>query len=467
MMRDSSGIRSPAEAVGIAAALDALVVVEHPDGLPRELGAAEDLVPQRGVRLDRRVLRRIQRGRLLQDGVGHADLAHVVDEPREPELLHALVVEPEARGDERAQLGHRLAVAAGPRVLGVHRPRERGGERRLVARSDAGAAGAATSPAVWMTVRRPVRLAVMRAASASAMSASRSAPAVGGGDARADRGRARGQRRVQALREVEGVPRAGAGQHGGELVAADAIHAVPAAGDVPQRGGDALDEPVARLVAAGVVDPLEPVEVDHDERDRGPVARRAGQLAPRSSSKARWLRMPVRLSVSAARSSRASSCSRASSRRRRRERRKRRRPASTTRPSGMVSTVQRSSDRWERFSAKSSRSDAVACSGPACVASVPRTRAHRVDAALVDAVGEPWSSGVESVEVVRRGRRIAPGRRWPAGARWRTSAGRRARAAPGRRLGVARRAAEARAEGRARARPRIRPRSSPGARRRG
>ena len=67
------------------------------------------------------------------------------------------------------------------------------------------------------------------------------------------------------------------GEHDGELVAAEPGDGVAVAQLVLQPLGEGAQQPVARLVAEGVVDLLEVVEVEEQERDgvAGAGARRA------------------------------------------------------------------------------------------------------------------------------------------------------------------------------------------------
>ena len=84
---------------------------------------------------------------------------------------------------------------------------------------------------------------------------------------------------AQALGELERAPRAGVGQDDRELVAAHPVGDVRAASGGPDRLGQGLQALVAGLVAVGVVDRLEVVEVEQDQRQRHPGAAHALQLA--------------------------------------------------------------------------------------------------------------------------------------------------------------------------------------------
>ena len=134
MIRDSSGISVSAQARRVAGAVEALVVVQHPLGLDRQLSGDEDAVPDADVLAHLLPLVVGERRRLVQDRIRHADLADVVQEAGEPEPLDALAVEAEAGADRDAELGDGLGVAARPDRLRVDSPRERRGERLLMVR---------------------------------------------------------------------------------------------------------------------------------------------------------------------------------------------------------------------------------------------------------------------------------------------------------------------------------------------
>src|SRR6266581_3796809 len=71
----------------------------------------------------------------------------------------------------------------------------------------------------------------------------------------------------------------GFGQHQRELLAPGAAGDVAAADMALQQRGDLHEDQVAGGVPGGVVDLLEAVEVDHDQRDPAPFAPGADQLA--------------------------------------------------------------------------------------------------------------------------------------------------------------------------------------------
>ena len=118
---------------------------------------------------------------------------------------------------------------------------------------------------------------------------------VGPGDAHARRGRdARGEReatlearvaaRLETVRQDPpgdgvGLLGHGPGHQHGELVAADPERAVGTAQRAPEQLGDLGEGLVADGVAGRVVDELEVVEVDEDERDQVAVAPDGVQLA--------------------------------------------------------------------------------------------------------------------------------------------------------------------------------------------
>jgi len=63
-----------------------------------------------------------------------------------------------------------------------------------------------------------------------------------------------------------------------ELVAAEPTDDVALAHAVIDTGGDLGDEGVAGRMSAGIVDLLEPIEVQHQHRDHGPVSLGAGKF---------------------------------------------------------------------------------------------------------------------------------------------------------------------------------------------
>ena len=75
------------------------------------------------------------------------------------------------------------------------------------------------------------------------------------------------------------APRLGGGDQHGELVAAQAGEDVAAAQRAAQAGGDLDEQTVALLVTQRVVDLLEAIEVDEQQRGQGAVALRGGQRA--------------------------------------------------------------------------------------------------------------------------------------------------------------------------------------------
>ena len=104
------------------------------------------------------------------------------------------------------------------------------------------------------------------------------------GDAEADGDVAHrlAERLAQLLGERRRARQPGVGQHDRELLAADAAEHVGAALRGRDRVGEQPQRAVARGVALRVVDPLEVVDVEHDERARrrGPVGARELGLEP-------------------------------------------------------------------------------------------------------------------------------------------------------------------------------------------
>src|SRR5437763_10115382 len=106
-----------APALRVAGAVEALVVVEDPERLRRHLGGDEDRVADVDVLGHRRLLVRLQRTRLLQDRVGDADLADVVQEAGHAQALQVLARYAEPLANRYAELGHRLRGASRAALL--------------------------------------------------------------------------------------------------------------------------------------------------------------------------------------------------------------------------------------------------------------------------------------------------------------------------------------------------------------
>ena len=112
--------------LGISPAVESLVVVVRPDAQVRGLlDSGEDLVPVNRVELDLGVLLVGQLAILVDDGVGDADLAYVVQQRREIHFLAILVRFARLPGDPGGILGYAVRVAVGTPVLGVDSGRQR------------------------------------------------------------------------------------------------------------------------------------------------------------------------------------------------------------------------------------------------------------------------------------------------------------------------------------------------------
>ena len=96
-----------------------LVVVEDPHVDRLELQAVEQRMPERRMGANDALLVRRQPARLLQDLVGDPDLAEVVQQTRDPDLLDELLAEPELLGDALDEARHRLRVLTRVGVLDV------------------------------------------------------------------------------------------------------------------------------------------------------------------------------------------------------------------------------------------------------------------------------------------------------------------------------------------------------------
>ena len=129
------------QAVRVAAAVPGLVVVADPRVDRRDAEALEQPVADLGMLAQHDQLLVVERAGLLQDAVGDRDLAEVVQQAGEPQLLDRLVVEAQRAGDALDEPADRLRVRAGVGVL-ARRRRGSGSRRR------AGGRGARPSSAI-------------------------------------------------------------------------------------------------------------------------------------------------------------------------------------------------------------------------------------------------------------------------------------------------------------------------------
>jgi hypothetical protein len=120
--------------------------------------------------------------------------------------------------------------------------------------------------------QRPVVVAVSGIAAARELAVTRRVPVA------VQREAQRLDPRAHALGEVEGALEIGAREDDGELLAAVAGRLVDLARLLAQHRGHRGEHPVAGLVAVGVVDRLEVVDVEHDQADARLEAPRALDL---------------------------------------------------------------------------------------------------------------------------------------------------------------------------------------------
>ncbi len=137
MIRDSSGICVAAEPVGVAAAVDVLVVVRDPTRLLLELGRRDDRVADVHVSAHRA-------DSSSSSGPGFRRIASATPifptscrRPGEAEPLDLVGVEAKLLADQDAELRNGLAVVARARVLRVDRAGERRREQPLLMSSRA------------------------------------------------------------------------------------------------------------------------------------------------------------------------------------------------------------------------------------------------------------------------------------------------------------------------------------------
>ena len=90
------------QAVGVAAAVEALVVVAHPARLDSHVGGLDDVVAEQRVALHLLVLGVGELGRLVEDRVGDPDLADVVQQAGQPQARRAARRRAELGADQRA-----------------------------------------------------------------------------------------------------------------------------------------------------------------------------------------------------------------------------------------------------------------------------------------------------------------------------------------------------------------------------
>ncbi len=108
------------------------MMADHARGAGEELEGGDDLRADDGMRAHDLPLLRRQRPRLLQDRLGHADLADVVQETRLSHEIDGGGRESEGRRNAPTQRRHALGVAARVRVLRLQRIRQP--EQRLADR---------------------------------------------------------------------------------------------------------------------------------------------------------------------------------------------------------------------------------------------------------------------------------------------------------------------------------------------
>ena len=125
-MRLASGIASPASPSGIAAAVPALVLGAHRGREVRERGdRADDALAHRGVRVHDPPLRLRQRAGLLQDRVGDAELADVVQQRDLGDLDHLALGEAELLRHGGGDADDRLGVLGGVVLARLERREQR------------------------------------------------------------------------------------------------------------------------------------------------------------------------------------------------------------------------------------------------------------------------------------------------------------------------------------------------------
>ena len=110
------------------------MVPDHADDDRRQLDSLEDRDRHQRVASHRLPLVGVQRSRLGQHGIGHADLADVVEQGPVLDLATGRVVQPERAGDAHRVLRDAGGVARGVGILGVDRLGEAADELQVAAR---------------------------------------------------------------------------------------------------------------------------------------------------------------------------------------------------------------------------------------------------------------------------------------------------------------------------------------------
>ncbi len=213
-----------------------------------------------------------QRSRLLQDRVGNADLADVVEQAGKPQPLETLAVDPEGLADRDGELGDRLGVAARPGVLCVDRPRERRSQGPLMMRGRLvlGLAGRGQARVIGQRVQlRPLGLVQGDVGLVDQEVPCLRSRRFGQADAERPLPDRLAREPVDLVCERKRVPVAAPWEQDHELVAACAVDRSFAPGRRAGDVADALDVPIAGLMPLRVVDLLETVEVERHQREDG------------------------------------------------------------------------------------------------------------------------------------------------------------------------------------------------------
>ena len=125
---------------GVAAAIGLLVVIGGPQGnLLEAVDVAQNLIGFKAVGVDDGPLPLIEFSRLVEDLVGYPQLAEIVQQPGDLQLLAASLLNPHPLGQPPGQPGHPEGVGHGEGALGIDDGRE--DARQLLELAVAGEAG--------------------------------------------------------------------------------------------------------------------------------------------------------------------------------------------------------------------------------------------------------------------------------------------------------------------------------------
>ena len=278
-----------AEAVGVAGAVEVLVVVtDRVGGLAQPGHAAHDLLADHDVVLDQRAVGGLCGTNELQQAIRDRDGAEVAQPRAEAAAHHHRAGELELFGDRRSDARDLLAVRLGQALASARREREGARQAQRLGllgdevfnREVAEQLGAVAASAL-----RGVERAVCRIDDGLGRAQALARPSGTDRDRDRDRDvtgdgeRDRADQAAHVLGDLEErLVVADAGHEHDELLAAPAADHVVAAHAAAQAVGDLDEHLVACAVAVDVVDPFEVVDVEQEDDRSRPATSRSRQL---------------------------------------------------------------------------------------------------------------------------------------------------------------------------------------------